>query len=692
MSAAAPRLRADLTIIEQVFRGEQSYVVKDPTTHAYYRFRPVEVRVMRLLDGLRSVGEIAETLVADGLRITAETVDGFARKLSKLGLLERSLLERSTQQLERLRSERRRQRSLFRGELFRLRFSFGDPDRLLTRTYPMIRWCFTPGFVALSIALFLTYLIIMVVEAPAFTRELATTFSFDALTPWSIMLFVGAFTLLTAIHELGHAYACKHFGGEVHEMGFMLLYFMPAFYANVNDAWGFPERRARLWVTAAGGWIELFVTSLLAIAWLVGQPGSVLSQLAIVAMLVGGVANLATNANPLLPLDGYFALIDWLEITNLRQRAKEYAGVWLRRYVMRQDVRVPELDERERRILLSYGVSATAYITGFLLLLASRLISNAYHTLGVLVAGLLVLLVLFLVRRGLSTLWGAVRSAVGTRLRSGWRALRTGGSNSRRRRIALAGAAMLLIATAAVPVGMTAHGAFTIQPVTSITITAPAGGVVSELFVREGDAVVAGAPVARLIDVDLSREALRRVREADSLQLGAQFAEARLRAGDSDVLAAQSTGASASAAEATTQLAALRLRARADGQVVTPRPERLIGRRVAFGDTLLQLADFTSLEAVIHMSGAGAVGVRPGDPVRLLSYRNTSMPLEGVVESVSPAADDNGRALEARVRVPADVALLAGATGEARVTWRRTTLLGAVVWRVRSWLRSDLLL
>ena len=68
-------------------------------------------------------------------------------------------------------------------------------------------------------------------------------------------MVASAVLLLTAfvtIHELGHAYACKHFGGEVHEMGFMLVFFMPAFYANVNDAWSFPQRSARLWVTAAG--------------------------------------------------------------------------------------------------------------------------------------------------------------------------------------------------------------------------------------------------------------------------------------------------------------------------------------------------------------------------------------------------------------------------------------------------------
>ena len=107
-SVSAPQLRADLAIVEQRFRDEQSFVVKDPTTHAYFRFRPVEMRVMRLFDGARSAAQIAEQLVADGVRVSSSTVEGFARKLAALGLLERTLLERTTQQLERLRAERRR--------------------------------------------------------------------------------------------------------------------------------------------------------------------------------------------------------------------------------------------------------------------------------------------------------------------------------------------------------------------------------------------------------------------------------------------------------------------------------------------------------------------------------------------------------------------------------------------------------
>ena len=100
MRASGPALRGDLAIVEQVYRNEKSFVVKEPATGKYYRFRPVEVQVMRLFDGMRSAADVADALLADGVRVSAATVSGFARQLSKLGLLEATLRERTTQPLQ----------------------------------------------------------------------------------------------------------------------------------------------------------------------------------------------------------------------------------------------------------------------------------------------------------------------------------------------------------------------------------------------------------------------------------------------------------------------------------------------------------------------------------------------------------------------------------------------------------------
>ena len=146
----APCLRADISIIEQVYRGETSFVVKDLAAQKYFRFGAAEVRVLRAFDGQHTATEIAAGLAEDGMRISAQAVESFARTMANAGFLERALEERTTLQMERLRAERhvRRRPALFRGELLRMRWSFGDPDAMLTRSLPYVDWMFSRTFVA----------------------------------------------------------------------------------------------------------------------------------------------------------------------------------------------------------------------------------------------------------------------------------------------------------------------------------------------------------------------------------------------------------------------------------------------------------------------------------------------------------------------------------------------------------------
>ena len=100
------RLRSDLTIVEQTYRGEQSFIVKEHATHKYFRFKLLEIMVMQRFDGEKSYAQVAAALAEEGLPFKASAVESFARKLSSMGLLERTVQERSILQMERLRAER----------------------------------------------------------------------------------------------------------------------------------------------------------------------------------------------------------------------------------------------------------------------------------------------------------------------------------------------------------------------------------------------------------------------------------------------------------------------------------------------------------------------------------------------------------------------------------------------------------
>ncbi|HET7599686.1 MAG TPA: site-2 protease family protein [Gemmatimonadales bacterium] len=681
-----PRLRGDLVVLEQTYRGQQSYVVKDPTTHKYFRFRPVELYVIQSFDGQHTPTEIAEQLQADGLRVSPGAVAGFAQRLSSMGLLERSLAERTTLELERLRAQRHQRRALFRGELLRMRFSAGDPDVALTRLMPYLRWCFSRPFVAVSVALFASYFLILGLAWGDLRTAAVALYSPSAITLGTILLIWATLAVIIIFHELGHAFTCKYFGGAVHEMGFMMLYFQPAFYCNVNDAWSFPELRARLWVTAAGTWVQLILAALGAWVWLTTVPGTLISEIALAAVITGGITSVLTNMNPLLPLDGYFALSDWLEIPNLRLRAREYFGWAVRRHVLRLDAPEPAVSDRDRRVFLIYGACAALYIGALFAILGSFLLGWTGRVFGVLGTAVAVGGILLLARGFIRTWFRTVRLAIRTHRA----ALRGHRWTRRAGLVALAALLVLLV----VPWWITVRGPFRGMPADTRALVAPDSAVVVDVPAREGMLVDPGAPVLRLRSLALDRRRVEALRAVDSLGAEEDRARARGQSAEAEHLAASRAAAGASLAALNEAAGAFTLRARERALVLTPRPERLLGRRVELGDTLLLLGDPDSLEVRIALADGGAPLVGPGAAVRLVSFADAAHPLAAMVRATSAAAPARGAApaVEARVRVASGPAWLPGATGEASVRLRRTNLLGALWWGLRKRVRPDLLL
>ena len=682
-----PRLRPDLVLVEQTYRGEQSYIVKDPTTRKYFRFRPVEVAVMQALDGQHSASEAAAALAAQGLKVSAAAIGKFADKLKAMGLVERTLRERSVLLVERLRAQRRQRlrHTRFQGDLFRLRWSMGDPDHFMDRTIPYLRFCFTRGFVIASLVLFAAYFVVLAAKWPEFTRALGDLYHFRVSGGDLLVLWLTG-TIVIVTHELGHGYTCKHFGGQVHEIGAMLLYFEPAFFCNVNDAWTFPELKARLWVTAAGSWIQMVIAGVAAIVWWAATPGTLVSQVALSAVLIGGITTVVVNLNPLIPLDGYYALSDWLEVPNLRQRAFGHLGWLVRRYLFRSDVAMPAADEREQRIFLVYGLLAFAYIGSIFLLIGGIVhgwLSAALGAAGVAIfAG-----VVFAMAIGPVRAWGREAAAAWRR----WRAGRGEGPRRLRPIHGAALAAVVLLAGALVPRPITVGGGVTLAPGSRVALVSPDTGVVFEVVAREGAPVTAGAVLARIRSLDLEHERRWAALAADSLV--ARESQARARGDEGEVArhAALRRGAAAQAAGLGRRVESLTLRAPSPGVVLTARPEELAGVWVSIGDTVLELGDPSALEARIALEGAGASLARPGQPVRLLLHAGNGLRLAGTLSSVSEAAGAGG-AMEGRVRLEAAPELRPGMTGEASVVLRDSNLWGALWWALRARVRSDILL
>jgi len=397
---------------------------------------------------------------------------------------------------------------------------------------------------------------------------------------------------------------------------------------------------------------------------------------------VGGATTLVTNANPLLPLDGYFALTDWLEIPNLRIRAREYFAWWVRRHVLRVDVPEPAASDREKRVLLIYGALALCYISVLLSIIGFWLVGRAEAAFGA-IGALIVLGAMFmLVRRGLAE-WGR---SVMVAFRA-WRTARRRPS-SWRVPVALTLGAIVLLAV--VPWTLTTSGRFVVTPVSTMDVTAPDSGVIAAVFVREGVTVPTGAALARLVDRDLEREMLAAARAVDSLSVATSRARAAQSTGTLERLEAERSAAVARFTALQVRIDGLTLRARWTGTVTTPRVHEIEGRRVEAGDAIMRLATLDTLEARVALVRAGAASVRAGQVVHLIAYGDAANPVDAVVSGVAPAGDRDRGTIEVRVPVGSSIGWRAGATGEASVDLRRSTMLMALWWNVRQKIRNDL--
>lgn len=682
---ARPRLRPDLIIVEQAYRGEQTYIVKDPETHRYFRFKPLELLVMQQFDGERTPSEIAAALVAEGLPFKASTVAAFAQKLRAMGLLVRSLRERSVLVLERQRAERHRRvrGTHYQGSLLRMRWSVGDPDRLFDRWLPRLRFLFTPTFVVLSLVLFAVYFVALGATWPAVAHGVMALYDPSTYSLEFILVFWGTAMATIAIHELGHGLTCKHFGGEVHEMGAMLIYFQPAFYCNVNDAWTFPRLRERLWVTAAGSWIQMVIAAIAAVVWVMVEPGTLVSQIAFSAVLIGGITAVLANANPLIPLDGYYALSDYLEVPNLRQRAFTYLGWLVRRHILRLEVPEPAADDRETRIFVVYGTLSLVYIASILTLVAAWALGWVDRTLGVI--GVVAFLLL---------LWALLRDVVRSWAHAAVTSVREHRHALTSRRLWGAAGPILLVVLLLgflVPWPLTVRGGFVASPAARAFLTAPSAAAAFEVRVHAGDAVTAGEPLVRLRDLDLELTRAQLARQADSLHARLSALRSAGSPGDVRQLDEALAGARSRVAALDDRLRALTLRAPIHGVVLTPRLEEQVGRWYDAGDTVVFVARADTLELRVALDDAGAGLVRPDQEVRLVPHADLGWRFRARIATVSTTGDRGDGRLEARMLVAASESpLRPGATGEAKITVRHTSVFGALWWAVRKRIRNDL--
>ena len=99
-----------------------------------------------------------------------------------------------------------------------------------------------------SVSLFIIAGFLLAGDWARVQADTAALYTFQNKTAYDIWVFWFLLLGLGGIHQLGHGLTCKHFGGDVHQMGFLLIYFTPAFLTDTTDILLFDKIPRRQWV------------------------------------------------------------------------------------------------------------------------------------------------------------------------------------------------------------------------------------------------------------------------------------------------------------------------------------------------------------------------------------------------------------------------------------------------------------
>ncbi len=268
------------------------------------------------------------------------------------------------------------------------RMPLWDPDRFLKRWMPLVRMMFSKFGAVVWLIVVLSAIVTLVPywNDPQHSLKHAAVHAVDIRNNTINLVWLWAvFVFIKLIHELGHAFGCRRFGGECHELGIMFLVFVPTPYVDASTAWSFANKWQRMFVGAAGMIVELFFASLMAFIWVHTTDTSLINQLAFNAMLVARVTTIIFNANPLLRYDGYYILADFLEIPNLRQKSSEYALGLIKRHIFGIKLQQPLPPVLQRFWLFTYAIASTAYRT-FIGVVIILMVAYQIPVLGMLMA------------------------------------------------------------------------------------------------------------------------------------------------------------------------------------------------------------------------------------------------------------------------------------------------------------------
>ncbi len=612
-------VRHDLQFSRHVIRGEVAYIIRDPVSFDTHAFSAADYRVMVALNGERTLGEAFEELCSQGV-CEPEQEDAYFRfmiELHRAGLLALPISdERQLQgRFERRRDQRSRQRLM--APIY-LRVPIWNPDAFLARTLHLAAPLFTRGAFILWIAFALLCAIVGIQRSADLAAQLPGLLETERLISMWVLL-----AALKVVHEFGHGYAVRAFGGAVPEMGVSLIVLTPCAYVDASASWAFPSRLRRIIVCLGGVYFESWIAGAALLAWAFSDAGA-MRDIAYQTMVLASITTIGFNLNPLLRYDGYFILSDILQVPNLRQAADQHCLRVLRRIALGIDTGGRSWGPLLGPFLFVYAIAASVFRVVIVLGMCA-VIATKFLIVGMLGALLY----------GGSVVIGAMWKANAYLLASRETApVRT--------RAALVAILLVLIPALVilVPIPRSARATGIVERARREAVHAVEPGKLVAPAVAVGERVTSGEVVAMLASLDAEERlavAAARLREA---QVQLEIAESE----DATSAAVARERLLASEAEwegAKRAVDLLALRAPIDGEIVLEAVAERHGRAVAAGTPVAWIEDGPRIATlVLDQHAAARITVGEGGVIEIRSHAAPERVLRGIIDSIAPAGSD----------------------------------------------------
>jgi len=677
-----PKLREDLVAQRRVFGGEAVYVVKDPLRLKYWTVDEFNYTLLSLCDGKRELHELVE---CGRKMLPGADVDFLMMKALLDGYKDLHFFEdpweRNILLIERKRAWRATALRNAKLNPFEITLPAWNPNRFFDRVVGHLSFLFTGKAVVVYVAMFVAAMWITLANASDFALPLAELYVMKErpvigiATLWVILFFS------VVLHEFGHGLTCKHYGGGVYKIGFLLLYFNPCLYCDTTEAYFFENKRQRYLVALAGGVVDLTLASLATFVWYLTARELFVNQVAHRIAIFSGISGVLVNFNPLMKFDGYYVLSDYVEMPNLQADSFRFLGHRMRRLFGLAHEPIT-YTPRQRRVFGTYGTLSVLYVVlalTFITFFVGGWLVDRFGAVGYVPA---VGFAAFISGRYIKRLVRFARfvalDKIGHLRRYGW---------------LYAAAGLALLALLLWPLPRHVRGGFTLRPGQETIIRSREAGLIESVYVEEGQWVRAGTRLMTLREdrLELHAEEASAVREGAEATRAAAFAARDL----AETMASEADARAGAAMERyyRSRAASTRIVAPFDGVVLTPRLDERIGASSSPGDVLCEIGDVRIMRAEVLLDEK-LLGLLDDSPiVELRMWAEPGRRIEGRLTQIAPLPSAGELRRLYRVLVEVDNErgeLRPGMTGYARFSAGRASLAKRAAEGLARSLRAEL--